>query len=249
VSVYQADLQSPRFQDLTSQFATPVTIKIDRIGMTKAFYPNGSTTDDFACLLDGGKVTFAPSVGGDPFVAIFDQNHPFHYDHRVHVLGLYDTNELIDAKGDGGTFKYAACYVHDIVPKCQDPKIIVKAVPAFLLSLSSALTSLTVSFPDQQRGTPSDPISVTVQNGWGSPVTIGEVRKASAGSDKGDVAAFNFSTNCDRSPLAVGGSCTITVTFAPTKGGSQTQTAAIVVPYQATEPNQTQTRIVSGKGL
>jgi hypothetical protein len=77
-----------------------------------------------------------------------------------------------------------------------------------------------VNFPAQPVGTQSAPITLTVTNVGGSPVTVSSVQ----GSDP---AEFPATTNCVGSGPA-GASCQITMSFQPSSAGLRTQTVTIV---------------------
>jgi hypothetical protein len=83
--------------------------------------------------------------------------------------------------------------------------------PGVLLSPTS------LTFPDQQVGTTSAPLPVTLTNSGTATLNIASIVSA------GDFAQTN---NCGTS-LGAGGSCTITVTFTPTQVGSRTGSISI----------------------
>jgi len=82
-----------------------------------------------------------------------------------------------------------------------------------------ALSPASLTFSSQSVDTTSDAHRVTITNNGGAPVTIVSV------SATGDFAQTNTCTD----PLAAsGGSCTVSVTFAPTSAGTRTGTLSVV---------------------
>ncbi|MGB9072202.1 MAG: choice-of-anchor D domain-containing protein [Terriglobales bacterium] len=91
------------------------------------------------------------------------------------------------------------------------------------LSGSGYVTTATVApaslaFGNQTLGTTSTAQSIVVTNTGANPITV------SAITPTGDFAQTN---NCTATPVAVGGSCTINVTFSPTLGGDRSGAVTI----------------------
>jgi hypothetical protein len=93
-----------------------------------------------------------------------------------------------------------------------------------------------VTFPNQQVGTQSAPITVTVTNIGGSPVTISSVNGT-------DLSEFPGTTSC-LTTIPAGGNCQITVSFLPTAVGVRTETVTVT----STGVGSPQSFIVSGTG-
>jgi hypothetical protein len=89
-----------------------------------------------------------------------------------------------------------------------------------LQAASISLSPGSLSFGNQQQGTTSSALSVTVMNSGGSAATLGAITAS------GDFALV--SNNCT-STLAVNSSCNVSVTFRPAATGSRT--GALTVPY------------------
>lgn len=98
-----------------------------------------------------------------------------------------------------------------------------------------ALSPTTLTFASQQVGTTSPPQSVTLTNTGGSTLTLTSIT-ASAGFGQ---------TNTCGSSVAAGASCSISVTFTPSTGGTTTGTVS-VVDNAAGSP---QTVSLTGTGL
>ncbi len=82
---------------------------------------------------------------------------------------------------------------------------------------SIALTPTSLTFPAQDVGTTSAPQTVTVDSKGDAPLAISNI------SISGDFAETNTCT----APLPLGSSCTISVTFTPTAGGTRNGTLTI----------------------
>ena len=101
------------------------------------------------------------------------------------------------------------------------------------------LSPTTLTFPGQQVGTTSSAQPVTLQNTGSQSLSIASI--SITGANSGDFAQTN---NCAGS-VAVGGGCTISVTFTPTAGGNRTG-ALTLTDNGASSP---QTVPLSGTGL
>lgn len=100
----------------------------------------------------------------------------------------------------------------------------------------------TLPFGNQARNTISAPQTVTVSNTGTAPLTITGI--GLAGANPGQFAETN---TCGTFPasIAVGGSCTVSVTFQPTSAGNKNATLRVA----ATAPATTQTVTLTGRGL
>jgi len=105
-------------------------------------------------------------------------------------------------------------------------------------SISVNPTSLT--FPTQNTGTTSAAQTVTINNTGNQPVTISSITLT--GANAGDYA---LATNTCPSSLAVAGTCSLTVKFSPTAGG--TRTAAVTITDNATGSPQSVTLTGTGQ--
>lgn len=105
------------------------------------------------------------------------------------------------------------------------------ALPPGQLQLPSPIT-----FANQVVGTQSAPTTVTITNTGGSPVTISRV----AGTD---LTQFPGTTNCVTT-LQPGGQCTITLSFAPSSAGLQSE----IVTLTSDGVGSPQSFTVSGTG-
>ena len=87
-----------------------------------------------------------------------------------------------------------------------------------------SLSPTSLAFSSQQINTASPAQSVTVTNSGSAPLTISSI--SNTGTNPGD---FNQSNTCPIGPstLAAGGSCTISVSFAPSAAGTQTASLGI----------------------
>jgi hypothetical protein len=94
-------------------------------------------------------------------------------------------------------------------------------VPAPIVSLSTN----GVDFATQAIGTTSAPQTVTLRNTGNASLSIQTV--AVTGANAGDFAITNSSTCTNGSSVAINGSCTIQVTFAPTGNGARSATISI----------------------
>ncbi|HUI42437.1 MAG TPA: FG-GAP-like repeat-containing protein [Terriglobia bacterium] len=90
-------------------------------------------------------------------------------------------------------------------------------VEVFLNEPVVAVSPNPVIFPEQLEGTTSSPLPVTVSNPGSAPLSIGSLSTT---------GAFAETNNCGSS-LAVGGSCSVSVTFTPTMAGTNTGTLSI----------------------
>ena len=104
-----------------------------------------------------------------------------------------------------------------------------------------SLSPASVAFSNQQVNTSSGPQMVTLTNSGSAPLTITSI--GDSGTNPGD---FNETTTCALSPntLAAGGSCTVSVTFAPTASGARS--ASLVVTDNA--PDSPQSITFTGTG-
>ncbi len=84
---------------------------------------------------------------------------------------------------------------------------IAPAAPAIQISPS------TVTYSDQQAGTASQPVTLTVTNTGNAPLTVSSIITT------GD---FTQTNTCTGTPIQQGASCTVAVTFAPTATGART---------------------------
>ncbi len=117
--------------------------------------------------------------------------------------------EYLAAQTDGG---YSAC---DGISSSTPVTIGPSQPQAGQLQMPSP-----VIFPAQQVGTQSGPISATITNIGGSPVTVSGVN----GTDLGE---FPGTTNC-LGTIAAGGSCQVTFSFLPNAVGVRNETITIV---------------------
>lgn len=99
-------------------------------------------------------------------------------------------------------------------------KSIVGFVPIKVLSPALAPSATQLDFGNQASGSTSPPQSVTITNEASYPVSVLVVKTGTV---------FPTSENCvSSSPLAPGASCTVNVSFAPTKTGTVTGALEIV---------------------
>ena len=98
---------------------------------------------------------------------------------------------------------------------------------AFVAKIGAVTLSPTsLSFSNQMVGTTSPAQPVTVSNTGNANLTISSI--AFAGSVTGDFAVAATGTTCSNvSPMAVGTSCTINVTFTPTIVGSESASLSV----------------------
>jgi len=94
-----------------------------------------------------------------------------------------------------------------------------------------------VTFPAQQVGTQSSPITVTVTNIGGTPVTVSSV-------NGNDLSEFPGSTSCVTT-IPAGGNCQVTLSFLPTAAGVRAETILVT----STGVGSPQSFTVSGTGL
>jgi sugar lactone lactonase YvrE len=106
------------------------------------------------------------------------------------------------------------------------------------LSPAASLSTISLSFGGQFRGTTSSPQAVTLTNDGSAPLAVTGV--AITGINSRDFAA---TTSC-RVPVAVGSRCTISITFTPTALGPRA--ATLVISDDA--PNSPQTVSLNGTG-
>jgi hypothetical protein len=102
---------------------------------------------------------------------------------------------------------------------------------------SAALTAspTSLSFGNQNTGTTSSAQAVTVTNPGSSAASVSSI---------GVTGAFSQTNNCGSS-IAANGSCTVSVTFAPTSGGAQTGTLSVA----SNAPGSPLTVSLSGTGV
>jgi hypothetical protein len=96
------------------------------------------------------------------------------------------------------------------------------ATVSVLLQATAVLSSPSLAFGDQSVHTSSAPQSVTLTNAGPLTLTIGSI--AITGADATD---FSQKNTCGSSVPALGGSCTISVTFRPTVAGPRTASITI----------------------
>jgi len=102
----------------------------------------------------------------------------------------------------------------------------------------ASLGEASLTFSNQLAGTTSSAQTLTLRNNGNGPMTVTSIVAG------GDFAASN---NCNGS-VAAGGSCTISVTFAPTVVGPRTGTLTVTDNSQGVA-GSTQTASLSGTGL
>jgi hypothetical protein len=107
-----------------------------------------------------------------------------------------------------GAFKGLVTLVDSASSK---PQIIELSGRATAVKLSAA----SLNFGDQKVGTKSKPQVVTATNEGSTPITFSSINIL------GD---FSETNSCLRGNIAAGGSCSVEVTFAPTKTGARTGT-------------------------
>ena len=95
--------------------------------------------------------------------------------------------------------------------------------PVFTVSPTS------LSFGTQTRRTSSAPQTVTVSNTGAAPLTINNVRMGGTNPNQ-----FRITSNTCGASLAVGSSCTISVTFSPTTAGAKSAVVNVNVAAPAT---------------
>jgi hypothetical protein len=100
-------------------------------------------------------------------------------------------------------------------------------------SLTASTTSL--SFGDVASGSKSAPQTVTISNPGSSAASVSSI----------SITGQYSQTNTCGSSIAAGGSCTVSVTFAPTSGGSQTGTLSVAT----SAPGSPLTVALSGTGV
>jgi hypothetical protein len=89
-----------------------------------------------------------------------------------------------------------------------------KTVPVFVTKAQLSPSPTSLSFGSQNLGTASSPQTLTVTNASNNPSL--RVTRVTASGD------FSETDNCvSSSPLAVGATCTVSVTFAPTASGAR----------------------------
>jgi Putative Ig domain/Abnormal spindle-like microcephaly-assoc'd, ASPM-SPD-2-Hydin len=116
------------------------------------------------------------------------------------------------------------------------------APPASSTSASVSPSSLT--FPAEDTGVGSAPQTVTLTNSGPGALFINSVSDTGSGG-------LNFTRtddNCVGSSIPAGGTCTITVVFAPTADGTLTDTMTIVDNASNSPQNFTMTGVGSGTG-
>lgn len=84
---------------------------------------------------------------------------------------------------------------------------------------SLTVSPASTSFPTLLVGTSSDPVTVTLRNAGSLPLTTGVI--SLAGAHPSDFA-FVDANQCANRTMVVNGTCTLTVTFAPTAAGART---------------------------
>jgi hypothetical protein len=104
-------------------------------------------------------------------------------------------------------------------------------IHALVIDPQAKLSETSLSFGSQKEGTSSAAKTITLTNPGATPLLIGSIDLA--GTDPND---FEKATNCSGS-LAAGSSCTIEVTFKPTKKGSRS--AKLVIEDNAESSSQT----------
>jgi hypothetical protein len=104
---------------------------------------------------------------------------------------------------------------------------------------SVGLSASTLGFGSQSVGTTSSAQTVTLTNGGSTSLTISSIQIT--GTNPGD---FNMPTNTCTSPIAVNGTCTVGVNFAPTTSGSR----AATLTFTDSAVNSPQTVSLTGTG-
>jgi hypothetical protein len=110
------------------------------------------------------------------------------------------------------------------------------------LTPSLGLSPTTLAFGSVTRGTPSAPQAITVSNTGAAAMTITSIVLTGA-----NPAQFSQSNICGPFPatVAVGASCTVNVTFAPTNGGAKSASLRVNVATPAVSAGVA----LSGTGL
>jgi uncharacterized repeat protein (TIGR01451 family) len=112
------------------------------------------------------------------------------------------------------------------------------SVSIFLQTLPVSLSPASLSFGNQAVGVPSSPLTVTLTNSTGGTLTISAI--SITGTNSGD---FSKTTTCGAT-VAVGATCTISVTFTPSIVGSEVATLSVTDNGN----NSPQTLALSGTG-
>jgi hypothetical protein len=188
-------------------------------------------SNNVSILLGKGDGTFEATVDygagtGGP-VAVGDFNGDGKLDLAVANVTSDNVSVLL-GKGDG-TFQAAVNYDTGSFPYSLavgdfngDGRLDLAVPPSLLLQTPLAsLSSISLNFGNELVGTTSGPHQVTLSNPSGLALTISSIVVT------GTNAADFSQTNTCGTGLAIGGSCTITVTFKPTQTGPRTASVTI----------------------
>jgi hypothetical protein len=133
------------------------------------------------------------------------------------LTGRFDVREAVYAP-DGSVLRFAA----DFEQHCSGGAPALRGSIRFNASTPIAeLSASNVTFGDTAVGA-SEVRAVTVRNAGDAPLAVSWL--GVLGADPGD---FAVATDCTSSPVPVGGSCTLDLTFAPTAAGYRSAAVAL----------------------
>ncbi len=201
-------------------------------------------------MLGNGDGTFQ-SCNALPFSGYLGGIGDFTGDHVLDIvngiIGL-ESGAAVDLGAGNGTFPTDFTFLGPYIPSAigdfnNDGKLDIVASGSsegyLLLQTTVDLTPISLSFGNQNVGTSSAAQTATLTNVGTSALEIGKIGITGSGSKN-----FSQTNNCGSS-LGGGASCTISVTFAPTAGG--TFAASLSVNYKGTASPQSVT--LSGTGV
>jgi hypothetical protein len=155
----------------------------------------------------------------------------------THLQFLSRNSAVIRASSDGTITSVGPGSAYVMVTYALDAQKIQLLVPVSVEVPTTGIipTPSSLDFGNQAVGTTSAPLRVTLTNHANGPVTIYKLQIL------GD---FKETDDCTAAPLSSGGTCTITVTFAPYRTGPSQ--ATIDLPNNG---GQTSSILLSGRGI
>jgi CSLREA domain-containing protein len=172
--------------------------------------------------------TTAPTISGSPVVGEELTCEPGSWD-TDHVTATYAYRWTADGARVGTTSGYEVALADEgdqlicQVTAENGVEAVTAASPALTVPAPRlAVSPAGIDFGTEQSGTESAPLTITVSNTGGNPLSLGQVVLAGSGA-----GGFSLSDGCSGTIVAAGGACQVGVLFAPTVDGGYAATLEI----------------------